>query len=94
MIGVNKFQTNEDLAIKLRKVDPKEEGRQIEKVRQLKKERDNKEVKKCLGALKEAVADGENSVQSLIEAVKAYATIGEICDALRSVYGEYNQLKF
>lgn len=90
-IGVNKFQTDEPISIKLMKVDPIEEEKQIEKVRQLRKQRDNGEVETSLKQLREATLEGVNLVEPILVAVRAYATIGEICDVLRSVYGTYQE---
>ncbi len=89
VIGVNKFRTDEPVNIKLMKVNPKEEERQIEKVKRLRKERDNKKVEAALKELREAAQAGVNLVPSILPAVKAYATIGEMCDVLRDVFGEY-----
>ena len=90
-IGVNKFRTDEPLSIKLMKVDPKEEERQIEKVKRLKRERDNKKVETVLRELKGAAIEGVNVMPFVLDAVKVYATGGEICDTLRGVYGEYKR---
>jgi len=91
IVGVNKFQEAGPVPIKLTKVDPKEEERQIARVKKLKKERDNKAVKVALARIKESALEGINLFPSILSAVKVYATIGEICDELRSVYGEYQQ---
>ncbi|MFH1382087.1 MAG: methylmalonyl-CoA mutase family protein [Chloroflexota bacterium] len=88
-VGVNRYVSNEPLKIEIRKVDPKEEQRQIVKVRKLRKERDNAAVKAALKQLKEAAQEGVNLVPCLVNVVKTYATVGEMCDTLRSVYGEY-----
>jgi methylmalonyl-CoA mutase N-terminal domain/subunit len=90
-VGVNKFQMDEKLSIKLMKVDPREEERQIEKVKRLRRERDNQKVEVSLRELKEAATDGVNLIPPLLAAVKAYATCGEICDMLRGVWGEYKR---
>jgi methylmalonyl-CoA mutase N-terminal domain/subunit len=89
VVGVNKYQMDETLSFKLTKADPEEEKRQIEKVKRLRKERDNKKVETALKEVKEAAIEGVNLVPSILAAAKAYATIGEICDVLRRVYGEY-----
>jgi methylmalonyl-CoA mutase N-terminal domain/subunit len=89
VVGVNKFQVDEKVPIQIMKVDPKEEERQIEKVKRLKKERNNKEVEITLKELYEAARGEVNLVLPILSAVKAYATIGEICDVLRSLYGEH-----
>ncbi|UCG66891.1 MAG: methylmalonyl-CoA mutase [Deltaproteobacteria bacterium] len=89
VVGVNKYQVDEPITIQLLKVDPREEKRQIKKVKQLKKERDNSEVRRTLNELKDAAEKGDNLVPPTLAAVKTYATVGEICDVLREVYGEY-----
>ncbi|MFH1381626.1 MAG: methylmalonyl-CoA mutase family protein [Chloroflexota bacterium] len=91
-VGVNKYVTDEPLTINLRKVDAAEERRQVAKVKRLKKERDNAAVKVALKQLKEAARAGVNVVPVLIDAVKTYATVGEMCDTLRSVWGSYKSM--
>jgi methylmalonyl-CoA mutase N-terminal domain/subunit len=90
-VGVNQFQMNEKLSIKLMRVDPKGEERQIERVKRLRKERDNNMVEAALKDLKEAAKEGVNLVPTILSAVKAYSTIGEISDSLREVFGEYKK---
>lgn len=92
VVGVNQYQMDEDIPIELMKTDPKEEERQIEKVQRLRKERDTKGVEVALGQLKEAAREGTtNLVSPILDAVRAYATVGEMCDTLRDVYGEYQR---
>jgi methylmalonyl-CoA mutase N-terminal domain/subunit len=90
-VGVNQYQDEDPLKINIMKVDPKEEDRQIEKVRKLRKERDNNKVKTTLKVLKEAAQNNANIMVPLINATKAYATTGEIFDTLKSVWGEYSE---
>jgi methylmalonyl-CoA mutase N-terminal domain/subunit len=89
VVGVNKFKIDEPRSIKLMKVDETVEARQLERLSKLKKERDNKAVQKTLKDLKEAALEGVNLVLPCMAAVKAYATIGEMCDVLREIWGEY-----
>ena len=89
MVGVNKFQIDEPTRIEAMKFDPGVEKRQIEKLRKLRKERDNDKVKSTLKEVKEAANEGVNLVLPVLNSVKAYATIGEICGVLREVYGEW-----
>jgi methylmalonyl-CoA mutase N-terminal domain/subunit len=91
VVGVNQFKTDEPLTIQLMKVDPEEEERQIGKVRRLRKERDNEKVQISLRELKQAAEEGVNLTPYFLAAVKIYATVGEIFDTLRSVYGEYRR---
>jgi len=76
----------------MRPVAFEEERRQIEKVRKLRKERDNSLVERGLKKVKEAAADGVNLVEPILEAVRAYATIGEISGVLCEQWGRYEQL--
>lgn len=94
VVGVNKFQVDEPTTIKLMKLDETVEQRQIEKLKKLKKERDNSKVQKTLKELKEAAIEGVNLVLPCMAAVKAYATIGEMCGVLRELWGEYRAPTF
>lgn len=91
VVGVNKFQVEETDKKELLRVDPSVEILQKEKISQLKKERDNDLVGKTLSTLREKAKMDENLMVFIIDAVKAYATLGEICDVLREVFGEYEQ---
>jgi methylmalonyl-CoA mutase N-terminal domain/subunit len=89
IIGVNKFASQEPRKIEIRRIDPAAEQRQIERVRKLRKERDNDQVRAALKQVKEAAEEGVNLVPPMMIAAKAYATLGEMCDTLRRVYGEH-----
>ncbi|MEW6276010.1 MAG: methylmalonyl-CoA mutase family protein [Bacillota bacterium] len=91
VIGVNKFQMPEQRPAGLLKVDPAVAERQIVKLNRLKSERDNTRVEKILAELRRAAAADENLMPLFIAAVREYATLGEICDVLREVFGEYRQ---
>lgn len=91
VIGVNKFVTEEAESDQdILKVDPSVGARQTEKLKKLKASRDSTAVKKSLDRLKAACATDENVMPYLIDAVKTYATLGEICNVMREVFGEYN----
>ena len=77
----------------LLRVDPTVRIAQIEKLKILKAKRDNDQVKKNLAELKRTAEGKENLMIPILDAVKAYATLGEICDTLRLVFGEYMQIK-
>ena len=94
VVGVNEFVHDEDPDIELMKTDPESERRQVEKVRRVRKERNNERVEKALGELRKHAERNDNLVSPILEAVKCYATIGEICDVLRDVYGEYDQSSY
>jgi methylmalonyl-CoA mutase N-terminal domain/subunit len=64
---------------------------QAERLRRLRADRSNDEVERRLGALRKSAAGSENLMPYLYEAVKAYATLGEICDALRQVFGVHDE---
>ncbi len=95
-VGVNQFIIEEDdVPLKPYKLDPREEKRQVEELNELKRGRDNALVQKTLKELKEIArrpsGSENNLVPPVIEAVKAYATMGEICGILREVFGEYQE---
>jgi methylmalonyl-CoA mutase N-terminal domain/subunit len=89
VVGVNKFQVDEPTVVKAMKVDDMVESRQIERLNRVRNNRDGGEVRRKLKELKEAAVEGVNLVEPCLAAVKAYASIGEMCDVLRGVWGEY-----
>ncbi len=91
IVGVNKYVIEEDRKPTILKVDPEVEKRQIERLKRVKRERDNARVERCLKELKRAAEDGANTMPYILEAVKAYATVGEIMDVFREVYGTYQE---
>jgi methylmalonyl-CoA mutase N-terminal domain/subunit len=89
IIGVNDYQIDESTKIDILKVPPELEQKQLGKILKLKEERDNEKVKAALETLQQ-VAQGEgNLMPPIIEAVKFYATLGEICDVFRDEFGTY-----
>jgi methylmalonyl-CoA mutase N-terminal domain/subunit len=68
--------------------------RQVARLEQTRSQRDNGAVSNALEKLKKAARNGDNTMPATIEAVRAYATLGEICDALRDVYGLYEEPAF
>ena len=77
------------------KVEGVNAGRQIEQLRKLRETRDNARVRTTLKALREAAAnDSLNMMPCILDCVRAYATLGEICDELRAVYGTYEEPAF
>ncbi|MFX1452858.1 MAG: methylmalonyl-CoA mutase, partial [Promethearchaeota archaeon] len=90
VIGVNKFQIeDEDLKLEVLKADPEIQRQQIEKLEKIKESRDNKLVEEKLQKIKEVAKTDENLMPYLIDAVKAYATNGEICAILKEIFGVY-----
>jgi len=91
VVGVNKFTTDEKLPVEPFEVDEAVEKKQVERLRKLRQERDNEKVKQVLEKVREVAKKDENIMPVLIEAVKTFATVGEISDALRDVFGEYRE---
>ncbi|MEM2959885.1 MAG: methylmalonyl-CoA mutase family protein [Candidatus Jordarchaeaceae archaeon] len=90
IVGVNRFQTDEKLHLSLHKLDPQIEKEAISNLKKVKEERNNKLVDSLLEKLREEAKQEKcNLMPTLIEAVKAYATLGEICQVLREVFGEF-----
>jgi methylmalonyl-CoA mutase N-terminal domain/subunit len=92
VVGVNRFQVDEEKPRNLLRVDPAVRLSQVEKLRRLKSERDGKAVSKRLAALRSAAVGNDNLMVPIVDAVRVYATLGEICDVLRNVFGEYKQV--
>ncbi len=90
IVGVNRFQSD-DQPIELLQIDETSAGHQRAKLTALRARRDNNEVRKTLDALKRAAEGSENTMPRIIDAVRAYSTLGEICDALRDVFGTYQE---
>ncbi|KYK36516.1 MAG: methylmalonyl-CoA mutase [Theionarchaea archaeon DG-70-1] len=92
IVGVNEFVTGEEVAIPLLKIEPELERKQVERLQRLRKERDNAKVEKALKDIEKAAEKGDvNMMPYFMEAVKHYATLGETCQVLRDVYGEYEE---
>ena len=88
-VGVNDYVTDEELTIPLLRVDREGEARHIDNLNQVRRSRDNREVARRLRELEQAAKGSENLMPPLIEAVKAYATLGEMMGVFREVFGEY-----
>ncbi|HWR62058.1 MAG TPA: methylmalonyl-CoA mutase family protein [Clostridia bacterium] len=91
VVGVNKFQIKEAAPKGLLKVDPVVGELQSKKLAELREERDNSRVSAALEAMRKAAEGEDNLMPFILEAVRAYATLGEICGVLREVFGEYQQ---
>jgi methylmalonyl-CoA mutase N-terminal domain/subunit len=89
VVGVNKYQTPEELPIPTLKIDPAIEERQVQRVRKIKRERNQSAVKEALLKVAEACRSGENVMEPICEAVRREATVGEICDIYRTEFGTY-----
>ena len=91
IVGINQFQTEEVPLRDVLRIKPEVEEYQKQKLARVKAERDNAKVSKTLAALKKAAQGEDNVIPLILNAVKAYATLGEISDTLREVFGEYTQ---
>ncbi|MCC3864458.1 methylmalonyl-CoA mutase family protein [Terrisporobacter petrolearius] len=91
IVGVNKFQVEEEPPKGLLRVDPKVGVRQKGKIEALKEKRDNKKVKESLEKLRKACDGNGNVMPFILDAVESYATLGEICGVMRDEFGEYKQ---
>jgi len=91
VVGVNKFQVKENEPTGLLKIDETVQKDQIEFLNKVRSQRNETEVKEKLAALKTAAEGEANLMPVILEAVKVYASIGEICNTMRSVYGEYKE---
>jgi methylmalonyl-CoA mutase N-terminal domain/subunit len=90
VVGVNEFLSEEEAPIKILQINPEIEERLVERLQQTKKERNKAKVNEALSKLHStAERENENLMPSMLEAVKEYATLGEICGVLREVFGEY-----
>ncbi|MDN5348342.1 MAG: methylmalonyl-CoA mutase, N-terminal domain [Clostridia bacterium] len=93
VVGVNKFQIEEEIPQELLKVDPAVRDLQIKKLKEIKAKRDNLAVRQALKELRQAAEGEDNLMPPILKAVKVYATLGEICDVLRGVFGEYRAVE-
>lgn len=91
VVGVNKFAGQEGVPPEIFQVAAETEKKQAERLRKLRAERDNAKAQEALDAVRSVARTDENLMPAIIEAVKAYATVGEISDALRDVFGEYRE---
>jgi methylmalonyl-CoA mutase N-terminal domain/subunit len=93
IIGVNDFTIEEEeCPIRLLRVDPKVEKDQVERLQEMKRQRDKRKVDEAIAKLHHVAEKDENLMPTIIEAVKACVTLGEITEVLRNVYGEYKEL--
>jgi len=91
VVGVNRFQSD-DQPIELLQIDETSAGHQQAKLATLRQRRDNQQVTKTLNALRRGAEGTANTMPLILDAVRAYATLGEICDALRGVFGTYQEV--
>jgi methylmalonyl-CoA mutase N-terminal domain/subunit len=91
IVGVNRFTIEEEPPANLLTIKPEMERRQKEKLAAVKAGRDAAALERVLGVLGRTAREGGNILPPIVEAVKVYASLGEICDVLRGIYGEYRE---
>jgi methylmalonyl-CoA mutase N-terminal domain/subunit len=90
-VGVNEFRTEGDEPIPLLRIDESVARAQTARLQAIRSERSADRVKETLSAVERACRDGANVMPPIIDAVKAYATLGEVCDVFRKVWGQYRE---
>ncbi len=91
IVNVNIHEPQEESDVETHQASGEVEKAQIERLGKLRERRDNEQVERCLRAIKDAAERGENTMYPTLEAVRAYATVQEICDAMKEVYGGYRE---
>ena len=91
VVGVNRFQVGHEKSVPIQSIDPALEPRQVERVRAVRAKRDPETWQAALRAVEDTARSGENLMPRILAAVEANATVGEISDAMRRVYGEYRE---
>jgi methylmalonyl-CoA mutase N-terminal domain/subunit len=91
VVGVNEFQLEDENSIAIQRIDEQLERNQVERLRALRARRDQKAWEKAIFSVEEAARSGANLMPHIIHAVESYATVGEIADAMRKVFGEYRE---
>ncbi len=91
MVNVNVYEPQQEQDVEIHRVDPAISERQIERLRELREKRDNTLVERRLEELKETARGMENTMYPILDCVRAYATVQEICDALKEVFGTYRE---
>jgi len=91
VVGVNRFEVEEEKPIPIQRIDPALEPKQVERVRALRGRRDAEPWKAAMQGVEDAARGGDNVMPKILAAVEAYATVGEISDAMRRVFGEYRE---
>jgi methylmalonyl-CoA mutase N-terminal domain/subunit len=91
IVGVNQYTEDQAVRIPLLKMDPEGYERQVNRLAEVRRNRDNGRVRVCLAALREAAQGTENTMPHILDCVRAYATLGEIMSVFRQVFGEYRE---
>jgi methylmalonyl-CoA mutase N-terminal domain/subunit len=92
IVGVNDFVQEDEEPLEILYIDETAAEHQLARLEQLKKTRDNDTVRRTLDALANAARGTENTMPAILDCVRAYATVGEMCDTLRAVWGEYEEV--
>jgi methylmalonyl-CoA mutase N-terminal domain/subunit len=93
IVGVNTFQEASDERVELLKIDPEGERRQIERTARVRAERNAEEAARALQAVREAALGQENLLPFLRDGLRAYCTVGELCESLREEWGMYDAVR-
>jgi methylmalonyl-CoA mutase, N-terminal domain len=91
IVNVNAYEPKDEKDVETHRVSQEVGENQLKRLEQLKQRRDNEQVEKCLEAIKKTAEARENTMYPVIEAVRAYATVGEISSAMQEVYGTYRE---
>jgi methylmalonyl-CoA mutase N-terminal domain/subunit len=91
VVGMNRFEVEEEKPIPIQRIDAALEARQVERVRAVRSRRDPGAWQTALEGVEEAARSGANLMPRIVAAVEAYATVGEISDAMRRLFGEYKE---
>jgi methylmalonyl-CoA mutase N-terminal domain/subunit len=91
MVNVNVYEPQEEQDVEIHRIDPEISRRQVQRLKALKERRDNARVERCLEELKKSARGDGNTMYPILEAVRAYATVQEICDAMKEVFGGYRE---
>ncbi|MFQ6012230.1 MAG: methylmalonyl-CoA mutase [Thermoplasmata archaeon] len=93
IVGVNAYVEEESPHVEISRLDPVLEAKQIERLRRVREARDTSTAERALGRVQEAAEEGENLMPPILEAMQRRATLGEVSDALRTVYGTFRPLR-
>jgi methylmalonyl-CoA mutase, N-terminal domain len=91
-VGVNRYEMEDEQPLEILRIDPALEQKQIERVRAVRERRDRAAAEAALARLREdASHEGRNLMEPIMDAARAYVTMGEMCDALREVWGTWRE---
>ena len=92
IVGVNDFVQDDEPPVPILYIDDSTAGIQLQRLDELRKRRDNDALGRSLDTLRHTARGRGNTMEALLDCVRAYATVGEMCDALREVWGEYEEV--